>query len=344
MASVILASCVTSEPDMAGNVAEWVADWLDMDYYEVSPTENPQGPESSRGVIIPSGETVQVRVVRSNHPFANDFGGMTPEFQRTTNRAWFYPDKATASLIGDVSKGVMINQRPIFLGGQGGIAGPIRINYGNVVAAGSIVRKDILEENNIYMDRTLPSFKMPFIKGQYSNLMRIINLNAIYIANLIALRRWYLDVRSLFITDDPMDTFLFEGAIEKLNMAVGERVKRLGQVANQMPEAIEIRKKLAQGHIREKALELSRTFFDRWSDLEQVFREGLDQEGEPAQKEAFLGFVEKAIKEKGRDYLTAIKNLPEKESLVGVTWLDGLINEITRNIWEILPGTQSKRQ
>lgn len=34
--------------DMAGNVMEWVADWLDDDYYQDSPQDDPTGPEKGR--------------------------------------------------------------------------------------------------------------------------------------------------------------------------------------------------------------------------------------------------------------------------------------------------------
>lgn len=33
--------------NMVGNVAEWVSDWFDTDYYSVSPRENPKGPKNS---------------------------------------------------------------------------------------------------------------------------------------------------------------------------------------------------------------------------------------------------------------------------------------------------------
>jgi formylglycine-generating enzyme required for sulfatase activity len=34
--------------DMSGNAMEWVQDWLDADYYEESPREDPTGPETGR--------------------------------------------------------------------------------------------------------------------------------------------------------------------------------------------------------------------------------------------------------------------------------------------------------
>jgi len=55
-------------------------------------------------------------------------------------------NKATPSLIGDVPRGVMLREPPIFLGGQGGIVGPVQIDYGTVIPAGIICRQDFKTE------------------------------------------------------------------------------------------------------------------------------------------------------------------------------------------------------
>jgi iron(II)-dependent oxidoreductase len=40
---------------MAGNVAEWVQDWLGFDYYAIMPERNPHGPNSGRYKVVRGG-------------------------------------------------------------------------------------------------------------------------------------------------------------------------------------------------------------------------------------------------------------------------------------------------
>jgi formylglycine-generating enzyme required for sulfatase activity len=41
--------------DMHGNVIEWCSDWFDKGYYQVSPTNDPTGPETGRQHVVRGG-------------------------------------------------------------------------------------------------------------------------------------------------------------------------------------------------------------------------------------------------------------------------------------------------
>lgn len=246
-------------------------------------------------------------------------------------------DKATPSLLGDVPRGVMMNRSPIFLGGQGGIVGPVVMEYGVVVAAGTIVRKDIMKENSMLLGYPSLSKTIPYRSGLYSNIKRIVKLNTVYIANLLALHRWYQDVRSRFMGRDALEKFLHKGAVEKLGLAIGERVKRLGDVARKMPRSIESHKNMPESASAMTVLK-KEELLERWQDMEQVFKESLENVGDTSKRDIFLEIIEKAIIQNGNEYIRTIKGLDEEELHGGVSWLEGIVDDVCKGVWSLIPG------
>ena len=258
----------------------------------------------------------------------SEVGSSYIHFNYTPNQ-----DKATASMIGDVPGGVMINQKPIFLGGQGGLVGPVRIAYGSIVAAGTIVRKDILKEDRLLLGHSGITKSIPFTKGRYSNLKRIISLNSYYISSILALRRWYIDVRLMFTLSDSMAESLLKGAIDKLDKAIDERIKRFYQVAQNMTQLIKSFN--AEGSAKRPFLNKYQEFYDQWPAIEQIFQKSKDMRGDPSNRESFLEIIENKIHINGRNYLEVIKGLDHKESQTGTSWLQGMIDAINKQVLEV---------
>ena len=229
----------------------------------------------------------------------SEVGSSYIHFNYTPNQ-----DKATASLIGDVPNGVMLNQRPIFLGGQGGLVGPCRLAFGTVIAAGSIYRKDELRQGRLIFEGLGKSGNIAFTSGMFRSLKRIMANNIIYIANLIALMQWYLHVRSRFISDNFPDV-LFDGLKEKLNMAIDERIRKLKDFCRNQPD-----------------------FYG----IEESFNKMRLNEGDRSLRDAFLKHIDSGIQKSGMNYISVIKGLENKSSELGTKWLQGIVDSVTEGI------------
>jgi len=261
----------------------------------------------------------------------SEVGSSYIHFNYTPNQ-----DKATPSLIGDVPNGVMLNQRPIFLGGQGGLVGPCRLAFGTTIAAGTICRKDVLESNRLIFEESMQSVSLPFNPGMYRNIKRITLNNIIYIANLIALEQWYNHVRSLFISDD-FPKPLFEGLKEKLNMAIEERLKRLKDLSQKMPESVKICKSLAKGHASQLLLQQKNELYRHWTDFEESFNSLRKSQDNNELKDIFLEKIRLGTKTSGKDYIAVIKGLDVEDAAIGTRWLQGIVDTVTAESLKIIP-------
>jgi len=261
---------------------------------------------------------------RSNH---SEVGSSYIHFNFTPDA-----DKSTPSLIGDVPRGVMLNQPPIFLGGQGGMIGPLRLGFGNVVAAGSILRHDYPEHHQLIFEKAPVKSIRNFEPAAYPNLERIIENNFLYLANLVALEIWYATVRKPFMSSQPFGNRLFAGVMEQLSAAKKERLKRLKALAERVQRST--------AHKNDKKNAKKRLeFYEQMDYLEALFsgkvRDGLETTNKL--KESFLHDLEKAVGKDKNDYIATIQNLPPKVSSKGSTWLDGIVYVLGEKIAQALP-------
>jgi bifunctional UDP-N-acetylglucosamine pyrophosphorylase/glucosamine-1-phosphate N-acetyltransferase len=247
-------------------------------------------------------------------------------------------DKATPSLIGDVPRGVMLRERPVFLGGQGGMVGPLRVGYGNVIAAGSILRNDLTEENKLVVGKAYTGSITNVTPNQYSGLSRLVSKNVLYLANLMALEEWYTEVRRDFFREQELGEWIYRGALEKLAMAKEERLSRLKFMAAKMPESVRRDKPDSASAARKKE------FHEKISPLCELFLEKPASPGTIERKEAFMDGFQAFVKSGDTGYIETIKSLPEETARRGTEWLQQIVAELCQQAVALLPALKLFRR
>ncbi|MDD5009022.1 MAG: hypothetical protein PHU49_14460 [Syntrophorhabdaceae bacterium] len=240
-------------------------------------------------------------------------------------------DKTTASLIGDVPRGVMLNQPAIFLGGQGGMVGSLRMGYGNIVAAGSILRNDFPVDNKLIVGKTHSPKTIDFTPGMYANLHRIVGNNIIYLANLVALEEWYIHVRRPFLDAQEFGHLIYAGLLDKLALAKEERIKRLRMLA----EKAKVSSDDSAG--KERELAGRKEFHEKFIEVEGLFTGSIESDTIEKDRDDFLSSFDKISGGSGKNYIAAIQDIPAHISEKGVVWLQGIVDTFCEKVKTIMP-------
>ena len=222
-------------------------------------------------------------------------------------------DKATASLLGDVPRGVMLNQAPIFLGGQGGLVGPVRLEYGTVQAAGHVARQDVLEGGCLVIPKPPTPGVFPYSPG-YRSVSRVMKNGVIYIGNVAALQVWYEQVRGSLMDQTPHGAACLEGALRQLAAVRKERIKRLDEVVAKI--AVEDR-----GEMEATLVTAHEVLCAGWG----AARERLVAAGDVAcaERETFLAAWGVA---KEDSYVARVQGLPAEAKAAGTAWLQRIVD------------------
>ncbi|MCT1458474.1 UDP-N-acetylglucosamine pyrophosphorylase [Aestuariimicrobium sp. p3-SID1156] len=224
-------------------------------------------------------------------------------------------DKTTASLFGDVPRGVLLDQKPIFLGGQGGSVGPVTTGFGVVVGAGSILREDVEDDDVLLVPEVVSGLRRPNKRHSYRKLNSLLEKNLTYIASLVALENWYRQVRALFFAQQEFGREVLDGALEQLASGQNERLKRLKALVSKLQPSDEGRQQLI--------------------DNCQAMLDGCVGVRVEAPAEVITALQQRA--DAGDDYLTAIHGLSDAEKQLVTGWLDEVIAIVRRRSAEAVP-------
>ena len=218
-----------------------------------------------------------------------------------------------------------MDQRPIFLGGQGGLIGPVRMEYGVTVGAGSMVRKDILSANQIHIPKPMTELSQPNNgRALYFSIDRKLRNNLIYIGNLIALKHWYLNIRKPLMAGDDFSRACFDGALTNLNGAIKERISRIGKFVDKLPDSIEQLGELEQTEkLINRQKELSKCWPDMVRSLEKL-------SSEPVSVPTPLT---EALETNSSGYIATVKAFSPEVKAAGVNWLQDMVDQAAA-IWK----------
>jgi hypothetical protein len=227
-----------------------------------------------------------------------------------------------------VPRGVMLREPPIFLGGQGGIVGPLKIGYGAVIPAGVICRQDFKAEGMLWSSPASTEKKKIITAGIYGDINRKVNYNIVYVANLLALRQWYRYVRKEFFSKEKYGDDLYTGACNVLDEAVAERIKQMDVFAKHLENSFASDSKKMKPGVSAGVKRIQKLFLQSWPRMVEYLSGNNEDKISLKVKEKFVKIIQ-TQSDQDLSYLEAIQTLKPAQVQDGQDWLSKIVEDIT---------------
>ena len=195
----------------------------------------------------------------------------------------------------------------------------MKINYGCLTAAGSIIRKNELKKDRLLLGGAFKEISIPRQYDIYKNISHVFNNNIYYIAGLISLKSWYKHIRSLFVYDS-LSKALMQGMQETLDECIKERIHRFKIFCEKLKLSKEI---LLSKNIDKKAksILMHEKAIKQFQYAETIFNEEYEKNKLNPDGRQFIEIIKQNITNKQTSYISAIQNLDLDEHKKGSEWL-----------------------
>ena len=238
-------------------------------------------------------------------------------------------DKATPSMFGDVPRGVMLDQAPIFLGGLAGVVGPTRIGFGSVLAAGSVYRGDY-DEGLLVLGERKRDGSTAFRPRALGAIRAKVSKNVLYLGELTALWAWYRHVRPRLAGGDPLAQAVIAAGLSMVEANIDERLKQMDRFRDLVKECLP---EAAGGDAQAPLAGEWREFVERWDAVRPIIEDFRAIEGRTELREAFC----ERLAAGPSSYTAAIRALDPDARRVGTEWLTSIRSELMDRCRAALP-------
>ncbi len=85
-----------------------------------------------------------------------------------------------------------------------------------------------------------------------------------------------------------------------------------------------------------KSLQQKVEIYSKWAEIDNALQTLRNAEGNIESRDIFLERIQNKIKEKGKDYISVIKDLEHETSKTGSLWLQGIVDHVINEMLIIL--------